>query len=130
MDSKPYKKILDTLKDENDLSRLTKEVEECFYLDYKQGEKDDYAQSRSIKGSDLDNIAKSISGFGNALGGMLIFGVDKNKNLKPFRGYKIFKLFLQKTSGLFLKFLCFSNTFKFNSLPYPSQKHPNLPSHP
>ena len=82
MDTKPYTLIIEKLNNENDLINLVKETEECFYLDYKQGEKDDYSQSRSIKGPDLDNIAKSISGFGNALGGILIFGVDKHKNLK------------------------------------------------
>jgi len=97
MDTKPYTLIIEKLNNENDLINLVKETEECFYLDYKQGEKDDYSQSRSIKGPDLDNIAKSISGFGNALGGILIFGVDKHKNLKPFKGYKIFESLVQES---------------------------------
>ena len=97
MNSNPYELILKKLNSENDLENLTKDTEECFYLDYKQAEKDDYTQSRSIKGSDLNNIAKSISGFGNALGGILIFGVDKNKNLKPFEGHKTFESLVQES---------------------------------
>lgn len=97
MDYQPYETIIKTLRSENDMGNLARETEECFYLDYKQTEKDDYTQARSIKGPDLDNIAKAISGFGNALGGILVFGVDKNKNLKPFKGYKIFESLVQES---------------------------------
>jgi len=45
----------------------------------------------------LNNISKSISGFGNALGGILVFGVDNNKKLKPFKGYKIFESLVQES---------------------------------
>ena len=97
MNYQPYEIIVKNLNNEDSIRELAKETEECFYLDYKQTEKDDYSQSRSIKGNDLSNIAKSISGFGNALGGILIFGVDNSKNLKPFKGYKIFETLVQES---------------------------------
>jgi len=97
MSQKPYEAILKNLNSESDIENLANETKECFFLDYKQTEKDDYTQSRSIKGNDLDNIAKSISGFGNALGGILIFGVDNNKKLKPFVGHETFETLVQES---------------------------------
>lgn len=92
---KYYEKVLENLIEEKDIKSLIEnEPEEPFFLDYKQTQKSDYSKENVIKGSDLKNITKAISGFGNSEGGMLIFGIAENEHnqkiLKPFKGYEKF----------------------------------------
>ncbi|MEA3248342.1 MAG: ATP-binding protein [Nanoarchaeota archaeon] len=92
-----YQHIVDSLqtKEEEGLAWLTQEQIECYFVDYKEVI-EDFSNSTSL-GRYWGILAKSISGFGNALGGVLIFGVkDKDKSLSPFLGYKNFEILLNE----------------------------------
>ena len=85
----PYFTLLEKIKSEGE-SGLTEIVgiqTECFYIDYKEI-KEDFSSALNLK-SYWGILAKAISGFGNAQGGLLVFGIeDKTKSLTPFLGYK------------------------------------------
>lgn len=95
--STAYNHILDKLQAEQEtgLTTISQDQVECFYVDYKEVVED------FSKKTNLNNywgvLAKAISGFGNALGGLLIFGVkDKDKVLAPFIGYKNFEVLVNE----------------------------------
>lgn len=92
-----YKHILDKLKTEQEsgLNTISKEQVECFFVDYKEVV-DDFSNKTSLNNY-WGVLAKAISGFGNSLGGLLIFGVkDKDKSLVPFIGYKNFEILVNE----------------------------------
>jgi predicted HTH transcriptional regulator len=87
-----YQCLIDKLrtKKEDGLLLLVKEQVECFFIDYKEVT-EDFSGKKSLNNY-WGILAKAISGFGNALGGILIFGVEnKSKKLSPFLGYKNFE---------------------------------------
>jgi len=92
-----YKHILDKLKSEKEigLTSISQNQVECFFVDYKEIV-EDFSQKTSLNNY-WGNLAKAISGFGNALGGLLIFGVkDTDKSLAPFAGYKNFEVLVNE----------------------------------
>lgn len=87
-----YQHIVEKLKKdgENGLKSTIAEEVECFFLDYKEVV-EDFSNKTSL-GQYWGTLAKSISGFGNALGGILVFGVkNSDKSLSAFGGYKNFE---------------------------------------
>lgn len=92
-----YKHILDKLKAEQEagLTAISQDQVECFFVDYKEVA-DDFSQKTSLKNY-WGVLAKAISGFGNALGGLLIFGIkDEDKSLTPFAGHKNFEVLVNE----------------------------------
>ncbi|HPS72032.1 MAG TPA: ATP-binding protein [Bacteroidales bacterium] len=92
-----YQHIVDSLQSggEKGLTQLTQEQVECYFVDYKEVV-EDFSDKTSL-GQYWDILAKAISGFGNALGGVLIFGVkDNDKSLSPFLGYKNFEALINE----------------------------------
>jgi len=92
-----YKHILDQLKAEQEagLSTVSQDQVECFFIDYKEVV-DDFSQKTSLNNY-WGVLAKAISGFGNALGGLLIFGIkDEDKSPTPFAGYKNFEVLVNE----------------------------------
>ena len=88
-----YQHIINSLKvnGEDGLTKIIKEQVECYFVDYKEVI-EDFSNSTSLN-KYWGTLAKAISGFGNALGGVLIFGVkDKDKSLSPFLGFKNFEV--------------------------------------
>jgi hypothetical protein len=92
-----YKHILDKLKSDKEtyLTPLSKEQVECSFIDYKEVV-DDFSGKTSLNNY-CDILAKAISGFGNSLGGLLIFGIkDSDKSLSAFVGYKNFEVLINE----------------------------------
>jgi len=92
-----YQHIVDCLKNnkEQGLLKLTKEQVECYFVDYKEVA-EDFSNHTSLD-KYWDILAKAISGFGNALGGVLIFGVkDKDKLPSAFLGYENFEVLVNE----------------------------------
>lgn len=72
---------------------IAKKEAEKFFVDFKQTEKDDYGNQKTLFNSDKNNLAKAISGFGNSEGGVIIWGIDASgscddyaKAMKPIEG--------------------------------------------
>lgn len=92
-----YEHILNKLKaeKENGLKVITQEQVECYFVDYKEVV-GDFSQKTSLN-TYWGTLAKAISGFGNSLGGVLIFGVkDGDKSLAPFIGYNNFEVLVSE----------------------------------
>lgn len=90
---KPYQHILDKLEKEKEsgLESIIGDEVECYFLDYKKVV-EDFSNKTSL-GNYWDALSKAISGFGNGLGGVLIFGIEDKpiKSLVPFSGFKNFE---------------------------------------
>jgi len=81
MEIKPYKIILDNLRNEGEkeIDRLLSLIEqESFYIDYKEVSSQN--GDNKLSESDRKNYAKAISGFANTSGGILIWGVREDSN--------------------------------------------------
>lgn len=92
-----YKHIVDSLKNNHEagLETTIKNEVECYFLDYKEVT-EDFSGKTSLNNY-WGTLAKAISGFGNALGGVLIFGVkNSDKSLSPFSGYKNFEVLVNE----------------------------------
>ena len=92
-----YQHIIDNLrnKQEEGLKTIIKDEVECFFLDYKEV-LEDFSEKTTLN-KYWGILSKAISGFGNALGGVLIFGVkDSDKSLNPFSGYKNFEVLINE----------------------------------
>lgn len=114
-----YQAISTTLKEKGEagLLDMLKDEVECYYLDYKEVI-DDFSESKTLRNY-WDVLAKAISGFGNALGGVLIFGIkDKDKSLKPFLGYKNF----EKLTNEFVSRSTNPRHERINSFSFPSKE--------
>ncbi len=97
MTASAYQHILDKLKNQKEvgLTSVTQEQVECFFIDYKEVP-EDFTGKTSLN-KYWGTLAKSISGFGNALGGLLVFGIkDTDKSLSPFSGYKNFEVLVNE----------------------------------
>ncbi len=89
---KPYQHILDRLEEEKEsgLESVLAEEVESYFLDYKEIIED--FSNKTNLGDCWGTLAKAISGFGNGLGGILIFGIkDKPRSPSPFLGFKNFE---------------------------------------
>jgi len=92
-----YQHIIDKLKKdlEDGLIIITRDEVESYFLDYKNV-LDDFSGKTTLNNY-WRTLSKAISGFGNGLGGILIFGVkDSDKSLNPFRGYKNFEILINE----------------------------------
>lgn len=92
-----YEHILEKLNTEKEagLAVISQDQVECFFVDYKEVT-EDFSQKTSLNDY-WGTLAKAISGFGNALGGLLIFGVKNNdKSIAPFIGYKNFEILVNE----------------------------------
>jgi len=81
MEIKPYKIILDNLRNEGEkeIDRLLSLIEqESFYIDYKEVSSQN--GDNKLSESDRKSYAKAISGFANTSGGILIWGVREDSN--------------------------------------------------
>jgi len=92
-----YQHVLTKFKVEKEsgLTAITKEQVECYFIDYKEvmGDFSDKTTLNNYWGI----LAKAISGFGNSLGGLLVFGVkDEDKSLVPFIGYSNFEVLVNE----------------------------------
>lgn len=90
---KPYQHILNKIEKEKEsgLELIIAEEVECYFLDYKEIT-EDFTNKTSL-GNYWNSLSKAISGFGNGLGGILIFGIQDKpvKKLVPFAGFKNFE---------------------------------------
>lgn len=97
MPTNAYQHILDKLKTDKEagLQSVINEQVECFFIDYKEVVED--FTGKTTLNKYWGTLAKAISGFGNALGGLLVFGVkDSDKSLAPFGGYKNFEVLVNE----------------------------------
>lgn len=82
---KPYSKIVEILESSSieEIEKMISDKDETFYLEYKNLSKNDSK-------IDFCTLAKNISSFGNAEGGVLIYGIEnKSKKIVPFEEYKV-----------------------------------------
>jgi predicted HTH transcriptional regulator len=91
-----------SLQSENDIDQLVQQRrEEDLYLEFKEKER---RNSGELGESDKENFSQALSGFANAAGGVLIFGVETRRSadgidqayaLKPITAAATFRSRLQ-----------------------------------
>src|SRR3989344_8327111 len=77
---------------------IARKESEKFFVDFKRTQKNDYGGQKTLFDSDKKNFAKSISGFGNSEGGIIIWGIDASgsyddyaKSIIPIKGVDNFR---------------------------------------
>ncbi len=82
-DKKPYISLLNEIKNggvEAIKDLVARKESEGYFLDFKRTSIGDYSNKKSLEDSDRNNYARSISGFGNSEGGIIIWGVGTGKD--------------------------------------------------